>query len=115
MDNELSGLAAAFPPDELGLPRTPLAERAANVCGMAQLLLMAMGYDWEAYNFKQVDDTGVMFNVKYPGIAEGEKVWWVTGGSMQFDGGSDTALAQSIAAYWDREFRGVNPMGKVNE
>jgi hypothetical protein len=115
MDNELSGLAAAFPPDEFGLPRTPLAERAANVCAMAQLLLMAMGYDWEAYNFKQAGESIVDFNVKYPGIVDGEKVWWVTSGSMQFDGGSDTALAQSIAAYWDREFRGVNPHGKVAE
>lgn len=116
MDNELSGLAAAFPPDELGLPRTPLAERAANVCGMAQLLLMAMGYDWEAYNFKQAGESVVDFNVKYADTSGGNDGGiWVTSGSMQFDGGSDTALAQSIAAYWDREFRGVNPPGEVAE
>lgn len=115
MDNDLSGLAAAFPPDDLGLPRTPLAERAATVCGMVQLLLVEMGYEWEAYNFHQVNDTGVIFSVKYPDEYEGERVWWVTSGSMQFDSGSDVALAQEVAAYWDREFRGVNPLGKVAE
>lgn len=105
MDNELSGLAAAFPPDELGIPRTALAQRAADVCALAALLLHEMGYTWEAYNFQQVEDTGILFNVRYPG----DGVTWVTSGALQFDGGSDTALAQALAAYWDREFRGVNP------
>ncbi len=115
MDNELSGLAAAFPPDELGLPRTSLAERAVTVCGMAQMLLAGMGYEWEAYNFQQIGDTDVIFNVKYPDEYDGERIWWVTSGSIRFDAGSDTAQAQQLAAYWDREFRGVNPLGKIAE
>ncbi len=103
--DELSGLAAAFPPDELGIPRTALAQRAAHVCALAEGLLHDMGYTWEAYNFQQVDEAGVQFNVKYP---QGDLLW-VTSGALTFDGGSDTALAQGLAAYWDREFRGVNP------
>lgn len=105
MNDDLSGLAAAFPPDELGIPKTPLAERAALVCSLAACLLNEMGHNWEAYNFQQVNHTNVIFNVKYPEA----NLTWVTSGALQFDGGSDAALAQALAAYWDREFRGVNP------
>lgn len=104
--DELTGLSATFPPDELNIPRTTLAIRAAHVCALAEGLLHDMGHTWEAYNFQQDSDTGVVFSVKYPG-ADGAR--WVTTGALQFDGGSDTALAQVLAAYWDREFRGVNP------
>lgn len=102
--DELSGLAAAFPPDELGIPRTKLAQRAAHVCALAEGLLHDMGYTWEAYNFQQVSPSGVTFNVKFPD----DGLTWVTTGALTFDGGSDTALAQALAAYWDRAFRGVN-------
>jgi hypothetical protein len=109
--NELSGLGATFPPNDLGLPLTPLAQRAADVCALVALLLDGMGHTWEAYNFRQVDADGVCFNVRYPSEDGGI---WVTTGGLMFDGGSDAALAHSLAAWWDREFRGVNPPGKKN-
>ncbi len=110
--DELSGLYATFPPNELDLPKTPLAQRAVDICAQASLLLAGIGWIWEAYNVKQSNENGVVFNVKY---LDGKGDEWVTTGGFLFDGGSDTALAHSLAAWWDREFKGINPPMCKNE
>ena len=103
--NELANLESAFPLTERGGKRTELADRCAEVCAIAERLLYAMGHEWHAYNFMQVDADTITFNVQYPG----DGVIWVTTGGLTLDSGDDDLLAQRLAAWWDRQFRGVNP------
>ena len=103
--DKLTGLESAFPPNEQGGKRNDLEERCAEICAIAERLLWAMGHEWHAYNFKQDGAAVVLFNVQY----SGDGVTWVTSGALELDSADDDVLAERLAAWWDRQFRGQNP------
>lgn len=105
-------LRAAFPPDDLGYPQTPLTRRAAGIMEAAATLLLMEGYPLiEGYNYQEAGYMGVTCNVKYP--AEDGGIWVSSQGlDMQL---SDTACAQAVYARWKADFNGELQLKKSED
>ena len=105
---EFVSLETLFPSNELNIPRSPLADQAADIATNAAAILDSKGYKWQAYNFMERSNNEVIFNTKWPGDNGSH---WVGNGSLKFDGASDIAMSQVLALVWEKHLESIAKAG----